>query len=174
MAKQSGVDETAAKKDERSSYQRWLDVLRSEADINGIEEPQFILDEVISGILDAPDMAAAFVASVSGPESGRSLIGKEVRVHADSVTIHHSTIADARFPFLVRAEVTRLEDGIETTMRVGAPNCVALLWKAREAGKLPIDVTVTGRDIGPGKVLLNLQPVSRRLVTTARPSSNNA
>ncbi len=161
MAKADTPDQKSDKRDERSPYQRWIDILTIEADLSGTEEAEFVLDDVLSGIIDAETMEDAFEASTKGPESGKGLVDVELAVK--DVVIYHSRISTGRFKFVAKVEATRLDTGEDVTFRVGAPNVVALYWKAREFGKLPLECVITERDLGDGKGLLNLKPLPKRV-----------
>lgn len=161
MSEQSATGQKRTSSDERSPYQKWLDQLTIEADIHGHEEPEWVLDDVLSGIIMAETMDEAFEASKRGPLSGQDLQDVEIRV-AD-IKILHSTISSARFKFMAEVVGTRLDTAEDLKLRVGAPNVVALLWKARETGQLPGEYVIRGRDLGDGKTLLNLEAVPVRV-----------
>lgn len=142
---------------DHAAFAQWAGMLRMEAE--AAQQEDFDPSVIIDSILTADNFDDAVARQTSSILSGKSLVGVvhtvydfDVRKSDDKYNANERSLG---VWFIVNAAY---EDGSEFTYGVGAANVLAILWKAKEFGKLPGKFQIVSRDTNNGE-LLSLMPV---------------
>jgi hypothetical protein len=152
-----GKQEVATHSRNLLEFTQWLAAVRLEADIETDEafDPATILENILA----AKSFEEAVELQNSSLLSGKNLTNQ---IH----TIYDFTLRKSDEKFSVNKRTIGVyaivqaawEDGTEFSYGVGASNVLAILWQARNFGKLPGKFQLTGRETDNG-TLLSLVPV---------------
>lgn len=138
--------------------------IQNEAELTKEFSSDNIAADVIGRILEAETLEDAFKAQDSGLQNGKDYVDVEITVHdfevrpSDSKYSEHSAIG-----VYVKVVGVKLENGESVQFFTGAPNVVALLWKARRDNKLPLDCVIKSKETANGE-LLTLRPLPKRVI----------
>lgn len=147
-------------------HARFVAQLEVEAGLEGGSSAKEISQQVVTNILEADSLEAAFeAAEKSGPKSAKDLVDTEWSV-TDFEVVKSDDKYDSPLGHYLRVQATSLESGEPDLWVTGAPNIVTLLWKARQADRLPLDVRIVGRETSNG-VLLSLKMLKPRAIKAA-------
>lgn len=150
---------------QRTPYQQWVEGLKNEAELTAsFDSGNDIAADIMAKILEAETLDDAFAAQDSGLQNGKDFVDVEITVQdfelrpSDQKYLEKSTLG-------VYAKVTgaRLDNGESFQFFTGAPNVVALLWKARYADSLPLDCVIKAKETANGE-LLSLRPLPKRVI----------
>lgn len=133
------------------------------------EDTIAIIEQVAERMLTADTLEEAIEAQDIGLPSAQSIVGLEHQVEGFEVV--QSTKPDAPLGHYLRVRAfalmedrsLKLEPGDEFTYAVGAANAVILLMKAREAGRLPLDIFYQSKPTQDDKALILLRLVPKRI-----------
>lgn len=141
-------------------FANWVVALQTEAQLTEETDSDFDPAQIINGILASEDFDAAVALQDSGLQSGKSLVdvihtiyGFEVRTSDQKYTNQNERSLGV-YMVVTAAD----ESGRDLIYGVGAANVMAILWKAREMGKLPMKAQIRSRETRNGD-LLSLMPV---------------
>jgi hypothetical protein len=154
-----------ARRNPSEAFATWVGAMQLEA--TSAQDETFDPSLILGNILGAESFDDALKAADSTLLSGKALVG---RAH----TILDFTLrqSDAKYAGNEKSlgvyAVVQAED-LETrelfSYGVGASNVLAILWQARQFGRIPGDFVITSRDTQNGE-LLSLRPVGTRTVRT--------
>jgi hypothetical protein len=150
-------NEVATNRNHLPEFDQWAAAMRLEADI--ATESDFDPAVILQNILAADSFEKSVEAQSSSLVSGKSIAGVihtiysfELRKSDEKYTANERSLG-------VWAAVHAAdENGNEFTYGVGAANVLAILWQARQFGKLPGKFQIISRDTKNGE-LLSLMPV---------------
>jgi hypothetical protein len=143
-------------------YAEWVNAMLLEA-----ETPDSGFDPrlILGAIVDADTWEAALNAADSTLRSGKTIVGV-----SHTITGFRLAPSDDRYSqnenslgVFAIVDAVDLETREEFTYGVGASNVLAILWQARQFGRIPGDFVITSRETANGE-LLSLRPVGNRTV----------
>jgi hypothetical protein len=147
----------------RTVLDRFISQLDVESTVAETEvDSALITEQVTEKMFAAGSLEDAIAVQDSGLPSAKDMVGVEHTVLGFEVV--KSTKPDAILGHYLRVSAASLTDGTEFTYSVGAPNPVSLLWKARETGRLPLDIRYEAKTTGSGNDMLLLRLVPARAV----------
>lgn len=147
----------------RSALDRFISALDVESTVAETEfDAALITEQVTDRMFAADTLEDAIAVQDGGLTSGKDIVGVEHTVLGFDVV--KSNKADAVLGHYLRVNAASLADGAEFTYAIGAPNPVALLWKAREAGRFPLDIRYEAKTTASGNDMLLLRLVPARAV----------
>lgn len=148
-----------------SPFERFVMAIRTEAEmVDQIDEGSNIAADVIGRILEAESLDEAFKAQDAGLQNGKDFVDVEIVVHDFLVkTSETKYVKDGSLGVYVRVSGARLDTGESFQFFTGAPNVVALLWKARQDERLPLECKIQSKETANGE-LLTLRPLPKRVV----------
>lgn len=132
----------------------WIQALEVESTLR-TEQDDFDPDEVIGRILTANTWEDALAVQESGLPSGQDLKDKPLMIKDFEVS---ESEKEAGLPFFMFVEATNLETGEEIQFSVGAGNVMAMLWQARQFGRLPGQFVIKGKTTKKKNEVLFLIP----------------
>lgn len=147
-----------------SPFERFKQQIQGEAELTKEFASDNIAADVIGRILEAETLDDAFKAQESGLQNGKDFVDVELIVNdfevrpSDSKYSEHSALG-----VYVKVIGARLDNGETVQFFTGAPNVVALLWKARYSDALPLDCVIKSKETANGE-LLTLRPLPKRVV----------
>lgn len=132
--------------------QRWIADLRYEAD--NTETDQSVGEQMALKALEAESLEEAVsVLEGSGLPSGKDMLSKPHTVTGFTVRHSDPTVnTENGFPFYFTVEGAD-KNGEEILYNTGAVNILVVLWKARQAGRLPLKVIIVGKQTRNGTLL---------------------
>lgn len=144
-------------------FAQWVSAMQLEAQTPGNDD--FDPSQILGAILGADDFETAVELQNSSLQSGKDLVNWPHRIQDFTLVQSDDKYADNERSLGVYARVTAigLEDGEERVYGVGASNVLAILWQARQFGRLPGDFVIQSRPTRNGE-LLSLKPVGTRTV----------
>lgn len=146
-------------------FEQFVSAIRLEAEMaDQIDEGTNIAADVIGRILEAESLDEAFSAQDAGLQNGKDFVDVEIVVHDFLVRTSDSKYnKDGSLGVYVRVSGARLDNGESFQFFTGAPNVVALLWKARNTDSLPLECKIQSKETANGE-LLTLRPLPKRVV----------
>lgn len=123
-----------------------------------IEDPAEVQKAIVVSLLQAGSLRELFRDTKT--TATRELLDTPIVVR--SIQLRRSTIEGANGAYML-IDAARLDTGETVTLNTGAPNIMAILWRAGELGELPLEVKVVeAAAAAPGKSApLTLKPVGR-------------
>jgi hypothetical protein len=146
-----------------SPYQRLLSQLKLEAETSDSNGGASYAESMAEQIENAETLEAAFAAQDKALPNGKDLIDEELHIKDFTVVESDRSQYTEGLPYYMRIEAARLSDGQPVTFATGATNIVLLLWRAKNAEWLPLDVRITGKDTANGTVL-GLKLIPKRAI----------
>jgi hypothetical protein len=145
-------------------YAQWVSNLQLEADTEK-DDSGFDPSDILGAILSADSFDEAVALQDSALKSGKTLVGKVHRINDFRLRRSDAKYTANERSLGVFAIVSAVDadTGQEFSYGVGASNVLAVLWQARQFGKLPGDFIIMSRETQEGE-LLSLRPVSARTV----------
>lgn len=134
--------------------QRWMEDLRYEADHTYTDDN--VGEQQALKALEADSLEdAVAVLEGAGLPSGKDMLGKPHVVTGFQVRHSDPTVATGAgaFPFYFTVQAADPKTGEEILYNTGATNILVVLWKARQANRLPIKVIITGKGTKNGTLL---------------------
>ena len=137
-----------------------------EADLSE-QDGDSVAPQVVAAILEADSLEAAIEAQDKAQLNGKSVADIEMTVI--SFEMAHSTInregtnEPGGLKHYMWVDAINLENGEQFRFGTGAPNILAILWKAREKNLLPLDCVIRSKDQGGAKTLLTLRLLPKRV-----------
>jgi hypothetical protein len=156
---------TVATAQRNAVYAQWVSALQIEADTTAEDDGGFDPADILGSILSADTFEEAVERQDSSLRSGKTLVGKAHRINDFRLRRSDAKYTANERSLGVFAIVSAVdgETGEEFSYGVGASNVLAVLWQARQFGKLPGDFMIHSRDTQEGE-LLSLRPISARTV----------
>jgi hypothetical protein len=150
-----------ARREPSPAYAQWITAMTLEAEMPDDEEfdPAIILGDILA----ADTFEDAVAKQDSSLPSGKQLVGIAHRVAGFRLRKSDAKYSRNSAGVYAVVDAYDLESGQPMMYTVGALNVLAILWQARQFGKLPGDFVITSRDAQEGE-LLSLRPVGRRTV----------
>jgi|SRR5581483_899080 len=149
----------------QTPFEKFVNAIRLEAEMaDQIDEGQNIAADVIGRILEAESLDEAFAAQDAGLQNGKDFVDVEIIVNDFLVRTSDSKYnKEGSLGVYVRVSGARLDNGESFQFFTGAPNVVALLWKARNEEKLPLECKIQSKETANGE-LLTLRPLPKRVI----------
>lgn len=139
----------------------------------GLEQ---IMGDVIPEVEDSEQMQRLMVSRVFEADTLADLFGDDktiatrdylgVPISVSRVRLVKSSIEESRGVYML-IEATNIESCTPVVLNTGAPRIMAILWRLRELGKLPVEVAVREAAVAqPGRSApLTLEPVGATLTS---------
>lgn len=137
-----------------------LELAASMEDGNGASNAD-ITAAVIQRMFEADSLDAAMEAQDASLPSGKSISDTEMTVLGIAVRKADSKYSEHSLGYYLVVDAARLDTGAEMRFAVGAPNVVALLFRALNEGMLPLECVIRSRETANGE-LLSLRRIPRR------------
>lgn len=147
-----------------SPFELFKQQIQGEAELTKDFASDNIAADVIGRILESETLDDAFNAQDSGLQNGKDFVDVEIIVNdfevrpSDSKYSEHSALG-----VYIKVIGARMDNGETIQFFTGAPNVVALLWKARYTDSLPLDCVIKSKETANGE-LLTLRPLPKRVV----------
>jgi hypothetical protein len=122
-----------------------------------------ITASVIERMMSADSLDEAMDAQDASLPSGKSLADVEMLVNGITVLRSDAKYTEHSLGFYLVVDAVRLDTGEEFRFATGAPNVVALLFRADNQGMLPREFVIRSRETQNGE-LLSLRNVPKRAV----------
>lgn len=149
----------------QTPFEKFVSAIRLEAEMaDQIDEGTNIAADVVSRILEAESLDEAFAAQDAGLKNGKDFVDVEIVVQDFLVRTSETKYnKEGSLGVYVRVSGARLDNGESFQFFTGAPNVVALLWKARNDNHLPLECRIQSKETANGE-LLTLRPLPKRVV----------
>jgi hypothetical protein len=118
---------------------------------------------VIERMMTADDFETAMAAQDASLPSGKSLADTEITVRGITVLKGDPKFSEHSLGYYLVVDAARLDTGEELRFATGAPNVVALLFRADNEGLLPREFVIRSRETQNGE-LLSLRNIPKRAV----------
>lgn len=120
-----------------------------------IEDSEEAQRSIVASILQAEDVAALFTDRST--TATKDVVGIPIRVFDVSLRVGEIDGKDGTYMLINAAD---LENGEAIVLNTGAPNIMATLWRAKQLGALPMEVSVqeVGRARAGRNAPLGLKP----------------
>lgn len=148
------------------AYDAWVSAMVVEASL--VDDETFDPSTILNGILEAESFEEALIRQNSALLSGKGIVGRQHTITDFKLRPSDEKYSSNEHSLGVFAVVQAedLESNEAFTYGVGAANVLAILWQARQFGKIPGDFVIEARSTRNGD-LLSLKPVGRRTVKTS-------
>lgn len=146
-------------------FQRFVTQIQAEAELTEtFDNGSDIAADVIARILESETLDDAFKAQDAGLKNGKDYVDVEITIQDFTVRKSDAKYMDKSvLGVYVRVDGVNLENGETVQFFTGAPNVVALLYKARLTDDLPLDCVIKSKETQNGE-LLTLKPLPKRVV----------
>lgn len=163
MPSRSVAKQASASAPANPAYEQWVNAMQMEAET--ADETDFDPSQILGSILGAETFEEALDRQNQTLLAGKSIVGRQHRINDFSLRPSDDKYADNERSLGVYAVVqaTDIETGEEFTYGVGASNVLAILWQARQFGRIPGDFVLSSREVRRGE-LLSLKPVGKRTI----------
>lgn len=155
---------TVAKHDSgNAAFAQWVNAMQLEASSG--DDTDFDPSEILGSILGAETFEEALERQNQTLLAGKSIVGRAHRINDFALRPSDDKYSDNERSLGVYAVVkaTDIETGEDFTYGVGASNVLAILWQARQFGRIPGDFVLSSREVKRGE-LLSLKPVGKRTI----------
>jgi hypothetical protein len=141
-------------------FDAWVSALQTEASLTNDDDESFDPATILQAIITAEDFDQAVELQNSSLISGKNLVNRPHTIYDFKLRKSEEkfTKQNERSLGVFAIVEAAWEDGTAFNYGVGAANVVAILWQARQFGKLPGKYQLVGRETDNG-VLLSLMPV---------------
>jgi hypothetical protein len=162
----SGKQTVAKQATKNAVFAQWVNAMQLEA--ASTDDTEFDPSEILGAILSSETFEEAVERQNQTLLSGKTIVDRPHTIDDFSLRPSDEKYADADRGLGVYAIVSAidLETGEDFVYGVGASNVLAILWQARQFGRLPGDFVLSSREVRRGE-LLSLKPVGRRTIRGA-------
>lgn len=146
-------------------FDRFVENVKTQAKMNaGATSGSEIAEQVLTALLEAETLEEAFERQDSSIKNGKDMIDVDMTIRSFEFLPADAKLAEnSLLGVYARITAVNLFDGEEFQFATGAPNIIALLWKAQQTDRLPLDCVIKAKDTANGQ-LLTLRALPKRVM----------